>query len=257
MTKTLSPLGRGLWYYRLMRVDYTGVRFGNMVCIEQAASTGDGARWLCRCDCGARETRRLSLLRLSIKSGNVPKCRACQRLQQKRRASGARPGRVRQSDDPAWIAWREMIRRCYRVRYKDYPAYGGRGIVVATNWRRFPAFIADMGPRPSPKHSIDRIDNDGNYEPGNCRWATQLEQQNNRRNNVTITRDGVSMTVSQWSRVLGIRVGTLFNRVYAGWSIERLFSPPRTRCRSHDRRGEGKGLGRVASLRPRARQRGP
>lgn len=118
----------------------------------------------------------------------------------------------------AWVAMRQ---RCYNKNLKGHRHYGGRGIRVCKRWRGedgFANFMEDMGPRPSAKHSLDRIDNDGNYTPKNCRWATRRQQQNNRRTNHFLTYKGVTKSVSQWSRATGISKNTILMRVRAGWS---------------------------------------
>lgn len=107
--------------------------------------------------------------------------------------------------------------RCLNKNSKNYPRYGGRGIKVCDRWlgkEGATNFLKDMGKRPSPKHSIDRINNDGDYCPENCRWATWTEQENNRRINVYYEYNGKKMTLPQWSRELGINLGTLYYRKY-------------------------------------------
>jgi hypothetical protein len=120
--------------------------------------------------------------------------------------------------------WDLMLYRCRNPRNRAWKNYGGRGIAVCERWHKFENFYADMGPRPSLDHSLDRIDNDGNYEPSNCRWATELMQKNNRRDNVVISHDGRSMSVAQWARALGIADATLRERYKRGLRPPRLFS---------------------------------
>jgi hypothetical protein len=120
-----------------------------------------------------------------------------------------------------------MKRRCYRVGDIRYSQYGARGIVVCDRWREsFMAFISDMGYPPSESHTLDRVDNDGNYEPGNCRWATVLEQANNRGDNHFLEHDGKRMTVTQWARETGLQDKTIFARLYAGWPINSALTTP-------------------------------
>lgn len=96
--------------------------------------------------------------------------------------------------------WQDMRRRCLNPKRRDYARYGGRGIKVCDRWASFATFLADMGPRPSPKHSLDRIDNLGHYEPGNCKWATAAEQTRNRRSNLHVTIDGVTKVAADWEK---------------------------------------------------------
>jgi hypothetical protein len=125
--------------------------------------------------------------------------------------------------------WRGMMNRCYDARTLGYELWGGRGITVCERWRGkhgFENFLADMGEPPSTKHSIDRIDNDGNYEPGNCRWATAKEQLRNRRTNWNVTFGGKTQCISAWVEELGIPRPTLTNRLKRGWSVERAMTEP-------------------------------
>jgi hypothetical protein len=124
---------------------------------------------------------------------------------------------------PEYKAWVHIKGRCYNPATKSYARYGGRGITVCGRWREsFEAFLEDMGQRPSSDHSIDRIDNDGNYSPENCRWATREEQGANKRNNRYIVARGKRQTVSQWARELGVPVQVLDKRLTRGWDHERV-----------------------------------
>lgn len=130
---------------------------------------------------------------------------------------------------PEYTAWNFMIGRCYRPRNHRYAWYGGRGIRVCDRWRTsFEAFLADVGPRPTPRHSLDRIDNDGDYEPGNVRWATSFEQSRNRRNVKLYTHDGETLTLSEWADRVGLPYSTLKQRVSRlGWSLARALKEAR------------------------------
>lgn len=123
-----------------------------------------------------------------------------------------------------------MKRRCYNPNAINYKDYGGRGIVMCDTWRdSFEAFYADMGEPPTPRHSIDRYpDRDGNYESGNCRWATSKEQSDNSTNTRVLSFNGLTMNVTEWARHLGIRQSTLSKRL-AEWPVERALSCGRLR----------------------------
>lgn len=132
-----------------------------------------------------------------------------------------------------YIVWRNMKSRCLNQSATDYPNYGGRGITICERWiNSFANFLADMGIQPSPKHTIERRDSNGNYEPSNCRWATQKEQGNNRRNNVFIEHDGMRKTISQWAEYAGIGMKTLHQRISDGWDFRTAITKPVKKCRS-------------------------
>lgn len=114
---------------------------------------------------------------------------------------------------PEWHVWTRMLRRCDKEYDISYANYGGRGISVCPEWYEFGNFIADMGTRPSKKHSIERLDNNGNYSPENCKWALKDEQANNTRINRYITIDGATKTLSQWSKATGVNRRTIAARI--------------------------------------------
>jgi hypothetical protein len=107
-----------------------------------------------------------------------------------------------------------------------YPNYGGRGISVCVEWESFECFYADMGPRPSPRHSIDRVDNDGPYAPWNCRWARRDVQQRNKRNNLQLTYRGLIRPLIEWASEFGMGRATLARRLRGGWSVEDALTTP-------------------------------
>lgn len=127
-------------------------------------------------------------------------------------------------------AWASMINRCYRMTDRGYHNYGGRGITVCQEWRGpggFIGFFACLGNRPTPGHTLDRIEVDGNYEPGNVRWSTMKEQGRNRRNNRLLTFRGRTMPLSQWAESIGITKATLVSRLgYLGWTLEQSLTVP-------------------------------
>ena len=128
---------------------------------------------------------------------------------------------------PEYMAWTSMKTRCLNPADRHYPNYGGRGITICGAWQRsFKSFLTDVGRRPSPNHSLDRYpDNNGNYEPGNVRWATALEQSHNRRTNRLVTFRGTTQCVNQWARETGIPSTTLLRRL-SRWSVEQSLTAP-------------------------------
>lgn len=124
--------------------------------------------------------------------------------------------------------WWCMNNRCYNPRSKDYPMYGGRGINVCDNWRASPvALLADMGEPPEGK-SLDRKDNDGNYEPSNCQWATPTQQARNTRSNKLISFNGKTQPMAAWAEEFGLKKATLHDRLKSGWEIERALTTSAT-----------------------------
>lgn len=122
--------------------------------------------------------------------------------------------------------WSAMKDRCENPRTKNFKDYGGRGIKVCERWHSFENWFADMGPLPSPGHSIERRDNNGNYEPTNCYWATRAEQAKNKRNNRWLTANGETLHLSEWARRLGTTTGAILHRLKAGWPVRRALSEP-------------------------------
>jgi len=125
-------------------------------------------------------------------------------------------------------AWQTMRLRCTVPTNPAWASYGGRGIKVCDRWlESVEAFIEDMGPKPSPKHELDRYpNNDGNYEPGNCRWATRSENDRKRRSNRLVEHAGQTLTLAAWAQITGIRADTIGERLTAGWSPERALTTP-------------------------------
>jgi hypothetical protein len=128
--------------------------------------------------------------------------------------------------------WCHIKERCNNTKSPAYPLYGGRGIRICEAWTDFAAFLADVGPRPSAAHSIDRIDSNGHYEPGNVRWATWKQQQRNRRNNRVVTFAGVTAPLSELCETLGLKYKTIHARLRHGFSIEEAMTLGRVKRRA-------------------------
>lgn len=135
---------------------------------------------------------------------------------------------------PEYQAWLGALARCEYQTGPQYENYGGRGISVCDRWKCFESFYADMGPRPSPEHSLDRKNNNGNYCKENCRWATPSEQQRNRRNNRMLTFGGETKTIVEWSEVFGLRANTISTRLRRGWPHTRLMSRPQSKFKNQN-----------------------
>jgi hypothetical protein len=129
---------------------------------------------------------------------------------------------------PEYRAWVRMIQRCENSNGPEFPGYGGRGIRVCARWRdSFEAFREDMGPKPSAGHSLDRFpDQNGDYEPGNCRWATNKQQSRNTRSNRLLTFNGETHCLAEWAAVTGVNSMALRSRLRKGWAVERALTTP-------------------------------
>ena len=128
---------------------------------------------------------------------------------------------------PTYHTWCSMKTRCTNKNNPKWDNYGGRGITLVERWNSYDNFLKDMGPSYKPGMTLDRIDNDGNYSPENCRWATLVEQGNNKRNNLVLEYGGLKLTLPQWGRVKGIKSSTIRQRYYGyKWSVEKCIETP-------------------------------
>ena len=192
--------------------DETGNVYGKLTVLEFAGiaiKSQKGAYWLCRCECG----KEVVVVGKTLRTGQTKTCGCSQRA-----VDGL-------STSPEYRISNGMKRRCYEPGRHDYKYYGGRGITICDRWLgSFLAFLEDMGPRPFPGATIDRVDNDGPYAPDNCRWATQEEQKQNTRSVRLLTYNGETMGLSAWARKLGIDRCTLRLRLDKGWPLDEVFS---------------------------------
>src|SRR3990167_5409886 len=205
-------------------IDRTGQRFTRLTVLRRAprhVRHGGKAAWVCRCDCGVTSV----VTSGNLRQGLVKSC-GCLRSEKARdRLLTHGEGRT-SHQSREYRAWCNMKTRCDNPRASQYADYGGRGIRVCDRWREsYEAFLADMGRCP-PRHSLDRKDNNGQYEPENCRWAKRLVQANNKRNNRVLAFNGESLTLPEWARQLGVPRDTLKRRILLGWSIERALTEP-------------------------------
>jgi hypothetical protein len=204
-------------------LDLTGQKFGLLTAIERVERTASGkTRWRCRCDCG----QDVIVQRDNLRSGHTRAC-GC-RQGASGRALWTTHGMARTGPRmPEYQCWGNMKRRCLDPKNKAFKNYGARGIRICQDWLQdFHKFLADVGPRPTAQHTLDRVRNDGHYEPGNVRWATHTEQSNNTRRNRLLTHNGQTKTAAEWGHTLSIKNGTIRRRLGAGWSVHDALTRP-------------------------------
>ena len=197
-----------------------GARFNKLTVISRIITKNTKeALWRCKCDCGAM----CDVTGSSLRSGHTKSC-GCLRGKKYAVKVGAKCKEYR--------AFLNIKSRCCNPLDKGYKRYGGRGIQVCDRWiNSYENFISDMGKAPSPNHSIERMDNNGNYEPGNCRWATNKEQANNRRTTIRITLNNTTKSLKQWCEIFNTNYITVRSRIkFLKWEpIDALSTPIITR----------------------------
>lgn len=199
--------------------DLTGKRFGRLVVVQRTENTKHSqSRWLCLCDCGQEK------IALGSALGNCTNSCGCAHRERARSGVIGRTHGMRKT--PEYGIWWTMRRRCEDPNTMAYPRYGGRGITVCMRWKKFENFIADMGRRPGPGFSIERQDNDGAYEPSNCRWATIGEQLYNKRNTRFLDYAGSKITTRAASLIAGVSPKAIRRRITDGWSVTRAIETP-------------------------------
>lgn len=199
--------------------DLAGKRFTRLTVIRFSHHAAPGRRpvWLCRCDCGTENPIRGQ----SLLSGATTSCGCLHR-----ETVTVHGHYVNDTPSPTYNSWLAMMTRCRLETHRFYHLYGGAGITVCERWHSFANFLSDMGERPEGM-TLDRVDNDGNYELANCRWATWSEQNRNRGTyNRRLNIEGREVTVSEWAELTGMSVTLIRQRVDAGWTAEdAVFTP--------------------------------
>jgi hypothetical protein len=199
-------------------INLSGQVFGDWTVVEYVP----GGRWLRRCACGTEKPVLSAYLRKGLSGG----C-GCKRGAKISAGKVVHGHALSSARTPEYQAWAAMRGRCKYPSCDRYPHYGGRGIKVCDRWEdSFQAFLDDVGPKPSPSHSLDRIDVNGNYEPGNVRWATPKQQMLNKRTTVRVTIDGETKTLVEWLSIYGLTRVQYQDRIRCGWSPEKAITTP-------------------------------
>lgn len=193
------------------RLQLVGKKF-NMLTVEGYAGKG---KWKCRCDCGNETV----LHSYPIQHGIVKSC-GCLPHKRRPRLNRRNNKNFVARQHPEYSLWCQMRARCQRQSHEAYHNYGGRGIRVCDRWQDFSAFLEDMGPRPGKGYTVDRIDNNKNYEPGNCRWATRAQQSRNSRQVKPVTWNGETLPLGDWADRFGVPLERLRTRVSRGMDVE-------------------------------------
>lgn len=202
-------------------LDLSGKKFLRLTVVERDVSDENSrVRWICQCDCG----KKISAFSSNLVMGYTKSC-GCYGAQRRSESHTTHGGYNDPEKKGTLLSWKSMMVRCYYKRNNRYHLYGGRGITVCDRWKQFENFWTDMGRRPEGM-SLDRKDNNENYTPQNCRWASHRQQQNNRRNNVLLEFQGESKTAPEWGRAVGLSGSLIQSRISNGWSVERAITTP-------------------------------
>jgi hypothetical protein len=211
-----NPFGSG-WI-----VDHAGKKFGRLTMLSYA----DGQKWICDCECG----NTVAVNTYRIIHGETKSC-GCLWIETIKKSNSTH-GKSRTAEHSVW---KGMRRRCLDSKDKAFKNYGGRGIQVCERWSKFENFLADMGNRPGKGFSLERIDNNGNYEPSNCRWATALEQSRNKRNNIFVIYGGRKHALSAICAELEINIKYVYGRISRGQDpSDALNSAIKLKGRNHE-----------------------
>lgn len=195
-----------------------GGRFGRLTITQDLGCS----QVLARCDCGSD----VRYERQQIRRGRVVSC-GCAKRERAREMNQQYNLRHGGKGTRLYAIWGGMIARCHNPNTEHFARYGARGIEVCARWREdFVSFREDMGEPPSGKHSLDRINGGGNYEPGNVRWATHSEQSRNRRSNTILTLNGESACLAEWASRTGLDRVTITSRIRKGWTVEEALTRP-------------------------------
>lgn len=211
--------------------DITGERYGRLIAVSSfSKKQAKGTRlfWNCKCDCGKETT----VCGTSLRNGATKSC-GCWN-DESATMSNRKHG---MSNTKEYESWANMIQRCTNKNNKSYKNYGGKGITVCERWMKAENFLSDMGPKPSPAHTIERVSNRGNYEPGNCVWETRKVQCNNKSNNTIVSFNGENLPIMMMGEKYGIYGPTFASRINkAGWSIQKAIETPVRGCGSRSRK---------------------
>ena len=212
------------------RIDLAGQKFGRWSVLHYQGYIRGMALWRCRCECG----NEADVPRNNLRSGKSISC-GCYRAEDlsiRIKTHGA-SGYKGKNRGPLYVTWVDMRRRCYTSTAINFPDYGARGITVCDRWRfgedgktGYECFVADMGPKPSRAHTIERKEVNGNYEPGNCEWATRSAQARNKRNNRWVMFGGERMILQDAIKASGIPDWTVRERMARGWPEDRALTQP-------------------------------
>jgi hypothetical protein len=213
-----------------------GQRFGRLTAIREVdpiVSTAGRVEsmWLCRCDCGVEKViRERTLTPSGMRTTQSCGCLNRELSGNRAKVNNATHGESRVGKaTPEYRSWASALTRCRNVNNRSFPRYGGRGIKVCPQWNpqqggSYEQFLADMGRRPTPRHTLERKDNNGPYAPWNCVWATKKEQASNRRSGVMVELDGETITLTEAARRRGVKMQTAHKRLRDGRSLEEALS---------------------------------
>lgn len=204
-----------------------GARYGrwlvtSQVDLERIRQSQSGKRrWMCQCECGTER----AVLEASLKNGTSRSC-GCLQIESSVDRHIRHGETLGGRKTVEYKAWQAMLDRCRNAKNSRYDQYGGRGIDVCARWEKFECFLADMGRRPSAKHSLDRVDNDAGYDADNCRWAIPHEQMTNRSVTRFVQVDGQNVPLATLAKQHGVPANTLRFRILKGWSLQDALTKP-------------------------------